>query len=684
MDRVRIPGSPIGSSDPNYPSYPALIPAALYWDAAGQYFYADKDGQGAAKSWFKPSNTAQDATVMQAAVTAAAGAGDACVMPGTAAIATAVQLPSASRTVCSPGTYIKQTFATHVNLDATYTTRGTERTPANTGTLASTPTRLSKTLSCTLSSTPLVGGYLKVQLAANNTSQAIYQIVAVVGSSSPYTVTTDRAIVWPFVSGDALTELTGVVERAIVEGGGQTMSGPGNQAVQFTLCRQCIVRDTHYVYDAAAGVCTGSPFGYDVACRECVLEDWSADNRNNSAGFYFQSNECSQIRRGVVRNAGSSVGVFDSYMCSVVDVWGYDLTRNAAAPDTGGIFLGRIAPGSTGCFDCTVKGGGHINIAGTGVYVETALRSLVEDHHVDGCTNGFKIDSGAVGTRLIGISARNASASGLDLLSGATGTHVTGYVTAGCDYGIRVRAGTVKTVLENIRIESFITYGLHVSDNCQIRGLDLTASSTDSASPILVAAGVVTIEHGNWASTKANASVIQVSGGTVTLKDILVGVATGANQTAFYLTGGTVYLDGCIATETAAASNSFGIYVGGATVTIGPNCDMSNTDAPLTIASGTCYMVPQAGLGAITVTGANVTATWAQFRPSTIRVSGAVTGSRRDVIMPHIVGHVWRFKVDTTGALGIRVIGSTGAGVNFADGSTGSVMFDGTNFVTVT
>ena len=631
-----------------------------------------------------PTGTSADAANIQTALTAMAGVGEVRPASGTHTVNAACQLPTASVTRCLPGTYIKQTFATHVNLDATYTTRGVERSPANTGTLASTPTRLSKTLSCTLTSTPVVGNYLKVQLAANNTSQAIYKIVAVVGSSSPYTVTTDRAIVWPFVSGDALTELTSVIERAIVEGGGQTMSGTGNQAVQFTLCRQCIVRDTHYIYDAAAGVCEGSPFGYDVACHECVLEDWSADNRNNSAGFYFQSNECSQIRRGVVRNAGSSVGVFDSYMSSVVDVWGYDLTRNAAAPDTGGIFLGRIAAGSTGCFDCTVKGGGHINIAGTGVYVETALRTLVEDHHVDGCANGFKVDTGAVGTRLIGISARNASASGLDLLSGATGTHVTGYVTAGCDYGIRVRSGAVKTVLENIRIESFVTYGLHISDNCQVRGLDLTASSTDSASPILVAGGIVTIEHGNWASTKANASVIQVSGGTVTLKDILVGVATGANQTAFYLTGGTVYLEGCIATETAAASNSFGIYVGGATVTIGPNCDMSGTDAPLTIASGTCYMVPQAGLGAVTVTGANVTATWAQYRPSTIRVSGAVTGSRRNLVMPHVTGHIWTIKCDTTGGFGIQVIGSSGTGVNVNDGTVARVYFDGTNFVTAT
>lgn len=631
-----------------------------------------------------PAGNSSDAARIQAAIDAMAGVGEVRPRAGTHAVDTAIQLPTASLVRCSPGTHIKQTFATHVNLDATYTTRGTERSPANTGTLASTPTRLSKTLSCTLTSTPVVGNYLKVQLAANNTSQAIYKIVAVVGSSSPYTVTTDRAIVWPFVSGDALDELTGIVERAIVEGGGQTMSGTGNQAVQFSLCKQCVVRDTHYIYDAAAGVCEGSPFGYDVACRECVLEDWSADNRNNSAGFYFQSNECSQIRRGVVRNAGASVGVFDSYMCSVVDVWGYDLTRNAAAPDTGGIFLGRIAPGSTGCFDCTVKGGGHINIAGTGVYVETALRSLIEDHHIDGCANGFKIDSGAVGTRIIGVSARNASASGLDLLSGATGTHVTGYVTAGCDYGIRVRSGAVKTVLENIRIESWITYGLHISDNCQVRGLDVTASSTDSTAPILVTAGVVTIEHGNWASTKANASVIQVSGGTVTLKDIYCGVATGANQTAFYLTGGTVYLEGVIATETAAASNSFGIYVGGATVTIGPNCDMSGTDAPLTIASGTCYMVPQAGLGAITVTGANVTATWAQYRPSTIRVSGAVTGSRRNVVMPHIQGHIWTIKCDTTGGFGIQVIGSSGTGVNVNDGTVARVYFDGTNFVTAT
>ena len=85
----------------------------------------------------------------------------------------------------------------------------------------------------------------------------------------------------------------------------------------------------------------------------------------------------------------------------------------------------------------------------------------------------------------------------------------------------------------------------------------------------------------------------------------------------------------------------------------------------------------------VNISNANVTLTAAQARCQIIEVTGTLNSSHRSVIVP-LALQQWTVFANTTGGVGLRIIGATGTGVTIADGHRAIVYSDGTNVVRVT
>ena len=88
------------------------------------------------------------------------------------------------------------------------------------------------------------------------------------------------------------------------------------------------------------------------------------------------------------------------------------------------------------------------------------------------------------------------------------------------------------------------------------------------------------------------------------------------------------------------------------------------------------------GAASIAVTGANITLTQAQALCDTLTVTGVLTGSIRDLIVP-LVRRRWYVR-HTGSGFAIRVIGATGTGITIGIGLGALVECDGTNVLRVT
>ena len=696
-----------------------------------------------------PTGTSADAANIQTALTAMGGVGTTLGKAGTHAIATPLITPSNTCVELTPATLLKST----VDQPLVYSSHwqaifnGYSDLNGTTGTLASTPTLGSRTLSVT-GFTPVAGRYLHIR---HTVSSALYTVISVTGAG-PYTVTVDRAIAVPFVSGDTVEEITTLTSDVRINGNGARLAGLGNQGIEFAKCFRPRVRDLHFIPDH--GIPTGAAFGTDLGCWEALYEDCSADLTGSmsaagaatttftadastdiittaglddfktgtrvqvsttttlpgglsaatnyyvirvsistlklatslanalagtaiditSAGtgthtitlqnvaqnaFYFQSNERSVFSRVVAKRAPVGIGIYDCFQTGASDSWAYDCPNY-------GFVLGTLWDTTTslGNFECWVKGGGAIS-CGTGLYIAGGARISVTDFTAKKCTTyGVYVDVGAH-------SEATDSVTLVDVK------------VPSCGKGVYINTGVTGAVVQGLDVSGCTTYGLQA--NADVFAVNVVARASSMDAVVYVqGSGRTRLISGLIENSKAGGYGV-ISTTTCDVRDYNCKMTGGGAAIGYYAAGGTMFLEGCAGT--GSTSGSIGLkVVSGATGIIGANCDLSAYEFPVSVdAGGTLYMVPQHGLSEITITGANVTATWAQYRPSTIRTSGVVTGSRRDLILPHIKGHIWTIRCDNTGTgLGIRAIGSSGTGVNIAEGSVVRVYFDGTNFVTAT
>lgn len=573
--------------------------------------------------------------------------------------------------VGNPGAKLKSTNPSHGILDATFLVA--EPASTNTGTINTNVTVNSRTVLVNMTTKPTVGKALNI---GNGTCQQIYIVEAVSGSTSPYTVTVDRPIVWPFLaSGSAASEFDSIPSFITIDGRGIQLSGLGTQAIELATGYRVNIYGVHYIQ--GDGDVVGSPYGFDVSCQECLMEDWTSNSANNSAGHYFQSNERSIVRRGKVRNGGSGVGVFDSYQTGVADHWTYD-TTNASV---GAINISRIDSSAFGCIECWVDGGGVIGHAGPGISIDHALRTKINNHVMDLCSGGLYLTSGAIDSIITSVVVRNITNDGLHIDTGVDNTFVNGFIADTCKNGINVISGSTNTYVNDAKIIKSSTSAVISAADLTINGLFLAATTGDGIAIMQATAGNFTLQNAHLTSTAlVSATVLQVSGGTARLNGVRIEIPSGNNATALYCTGGTTYLENV---AVVGFANSFSLYVGGGTVYIGDGCDFGTLGTPFTFASGTVIVSQFARETSKAVTTADVTMTLSEAQAQGLTTTGLLTAAR-NVILPTIAGMAWDVFCNNTGAFSTTFKTLAGTGIVVAQTKRARLKCDGTNIVRVT
>lgn len=162
-----------------------------------------------------PTSTSADAANIQAAETAMGSVGRTLAKPGTFAVSTATTLPSHSLVELHSATRLVSTVDQPLVYSSHWQSifNGYSDFNGNTGTLASTPTLGSRTLSVT-GFVPVEGRAIQV---SHTVSASTYVIKKVTGAG-PYTVTVDRALVFPWVSGDTVQEITTLAQDMRIDG----------------------------------------------------------------------------------------------------------------------------------------------------------------------------------------------------------------------------------------------------------------------------------------------------------------------------------------------------------------------------------------------------------------------------------------------------------------------------------
>ena len=591
-----------------------------------------------------------DTAASQAAIWAliAVLSGQAAWYPiGTYKIATSINVISDLKLQARAGS----TFQSTVTSIADFT-RGPYRffppLAGKTGTLASTPSQGNpQTLSITRATKPAIGTFQRVE---HGQTWAIYIVTASPSVASPWTVTVDRPIVFPFVSTDSVEELASIVQDVDLDFGRALLSGTGDFLIDLAGTFNC--RIANVGVDTSLGTPGVEGITFDLGGSENEHYNVRADFGGASiGGLLLESQESSRgtnCRVSSIGAGGSGFEILNSYASGWADCW-------ANACDTG--FLVDLIGGGFPCFDCWISGGSAV-VGAYGARIVNGTRTVVERWSAEGCTTaGLLVDNPAVSTRITDVSLTRC-ARGLRVNSGATDTVVKGLDVSGCTIdGVLVDNAGGGT--PDVTITGLTAIGMPAT------ALDLTAGTTR------VYGMRATHTTGNaLTSILCNAVRHEIIGAKIDM--------TGTTGSVGVLCeAGITYLE-----NVAVNGANVGLQVlSGATVILGRNCDFSGSTNPIQLLAGGKILADQSGFLPVAVTNANVTLDSKQQLNRVLAARGVLTA---DVVIyiPQMVNHSiagleYDLSNETSGAHAVTFAGlGGGAGVTVAQGKRASGYMD--------
>ena len=633
------------------------------------------------------------AAVLNAAWPAVAASGQGSWMPaGTYSVDSGVTIPSNFSLLATPKTTIQSSVATTAWVFQNFGVL------LNTGSLAATPAvgANPQTFSVTMGTAPVIGNFLRIVQSGINPGAASYKITNVAGAG-PYTVTVDRPNVWGFVGGAIVYLLSSVLQNTDLDFNGAVTTGlfgspTGGEIIEVTTAVQFRVRGLFFSYN---GVMTpnASIVGFDVGCRECLLEDFNfympGNQLNGIFGWYAQSTERCLIQRGYVNGAQVGGELFDCYATDVVDFWCDDVGS--------GLSIGQFSAGSFGSNQCNVRGGGCVNAGTIGLSVFASQNISVIGWASSYCgTNGIEVNGVSNNCSFTGCTSTNNSAAGIYITGGTLNTLVVQGGFQNNNQGAAVEAGCTATFI-GCDFSNNVT-GIAVLGTVT-RLYGCSANTTTNAAIVQTAGGLLEVEGFEATSNTANPSpIISVSGGTSsTLKSLTLtqngtgyGISwansgqllvdsafialgnagggrgmnlaggtstnrnvhvTGGVGLGIFVNGGTHRFNGC----TAAASIGLEVFAG--TAIVDPDCDFSASTTPIQVQAGaTLILLQQDG---ITIANATAALTIAQLQNSTIESSGNAAGAVTITASLLVSGMQWTCRNNNTSSSTTSFFGIT-------------------------
>ena len=497
-------------------------------------------------------------------------------------------------------------------------------------------------LSVATTTKPVVGDAISVLHGA---SYQLFTVVAASGASSPWTITVDRPVAFPFVSADVVSEYTSFPSHIAIDGEGTgTLTGTGDQAMEFARVYRGSFKNLDY--DAGGGLVRAAVFGFDTGSRECELENVSADLTGSTSstgltGFYFQSNERSVARRVRVSNAYNvGLNLLDGYANGAEDCHFYSCGVGLAISSLGVVNTQT----SLGGWDCYVKGGSAIDCTlGLGVgYVGPQYAASVDQFAATWCTTGITVGASCKATRL------------------------TDCDTSNCGTGVNIVAASQDTQVKGLRADGCTTVAASLAASCSVDGLYTSCSI--SASSVVSVNTTGTVRGRNWTVTNSNAYGygIQMQGaaGRVELDGAIITAGAGV---AIYMASGTMTLVLKNVTLSAAGGNGLNVNSTGKVI-VDVGCDFSAASTPITVAAGGIVTMVQPG-GVASVAGAagTTTMTFAQHYCQSIEIgngSPIATGSQTLNALASFIGQQFVVKNyntsgSTTTVFGVVIPAST-------------------------
>lgn len=583
---------------------------------------------------FTPFGTS-DAAGLQAAVTAMASVGEVAHSGGACAIDASVTIPSKSILRCQPASALTSTLSAGL-----YALTITSPSSGRTGTLAATPTA------------PIIGqhsisvtGFLPVVgtpiVILHGTSCQMLVPTAVTGSGPNYMVTTDEPLAFPFVSGDTVSEYSSLTSDVQIDGRGATITGTGAQSIMLMRSRR--IRLSRFRFLPTGGAPTIGAFGVDLASTDCHFAECVADFTGIAAAgqnaFYFQSAARSTIKRCNAIAGVVGFALIDCSQSGIESSWARDVlaSGNGVGFSITSLYTGVA---SFGCFDTWVSGGGAIN-----------------------CDIGMSI-TGAVSTSISNWSAESCSTYGIRIAQGSHSeptdlVHCTNVSARNCPKGVFVNTGCTDVVFYGLDVSGSASIGVQSYSDITIYGLSAKAVT---GAVISAQSGTTFRVIGGNVETTTAAAQAMVSVATVCdLTDVNVAQTGQAGAIAYYCAAGVMNLTRC-RMNGSTATNSYGARINsGATLNIGPGCDLSVADFPLNIISGgTVTMVQTGGVAAFTGTAGTSTMSFVQHYCTSIEIgttSPIATGSRTINALASFIGQEFTVKNSNTAASVTTVFG---------------------------
>lgn len=451
------------------------------------------------------------------------------------------------------------TFAPSMHFGSAFNGEGTQ---VQEGTLSGVPTVGSRTAVVAMSAAPTVGNYLQIHYGAlDYMSGENCRIVAVSGSSSPWTVTLHEPIGTLHNSDDAVFEYSAITEHVQVEG--FKFTGAGSQAVEWINgCRHIHLSDCHYDGSTVDGG-NRAAFAFDGFCRHSVYERCSANmllaaGTNGYPGFYLQTTEgcvirdCATLHAGTAGRGDGAFQIYDTLRSGVESSFAYDSET--------GFALKRFEAGTLGCFYSWIVNSGAL-----------------------GCDTSFSVTD-SIGSVLANISAVSERTKAYGISIGtSTDTLVMHARIVGHQSGVASNPGSGKVVrVSDSSFRDSRYYGAYLlSGHTSLRG-DVIAGNADTLSAVYCAAGSVTIDDCDLSTQVSGGyGTVRCSGTRHTIRNSRIAQAGTGGSSALYIDAGVTYIDNTVLTGAVGV-----VLTGNASLRIGPNVDLTGCTTPISQAGG--------------------------------------------------------------------------------------------------
>lgn len=444
-----------------------------------------------------------------------------------------------------------------------------------TGTIVSTPARLSRSVTVALTSRPTEDN--GILLGDTDVSAAAYTIQAVASAGAGHwTLTLDRPI---------LLTLTGVAVEvppiphdvtfdfggALIQGGGDLIVWIGNGGGARPT-----FRNARYIYDAAVGSTLASAFGgIDVGCRDGRIELLTLDMTGSTGvtGFYSQTNENTTFEKVVVKNAGvAGLAHYDGNNCGFRAC---TIVNDTTCPGTGFV-IGAFDVGSPGPKHCWANSC-EVVAGAVGFAVNGGKGTLVDTFSCDGSAIGVVVQGNASDSQL----------SKLDL--------------ANCGVTVYVAAGCKGTNIDGASTENFQTYAFQVYDDLNLT--DWTFTTNTGARGLYILGGNVNV-RGAKCTGSGMGQWIQFQGTRLVIDSTSSWLPSdgATSDLGIYMVSGTAYVDCKVLCGRGAYISS------GCRIDFGPGADFEGCTNPVTVAGGGSVTMVQTG-GVTSIAGAAGTST---------------------------------------------------------------------------